>query len=62
VLADLTLSAAQVEEHQITQPSLTIQLVTKAYFNVLAQHLPRDTEKIHGKHYTKLLKMHVYQS
>jgi len=29
--------------------SQTIQLVVKAYFNVLSQHLPRDTEEIHGK-------------
>ena len=62
MLADLTLSTAQVEQHQMTQPSLTIQLVVKAYFNVLSQHLPRDTEEIHGKHYTKLLKTNVYQS
>lgn len=62
MLVDLTFSAAQVEQHQMTQSSLTIQLVVKAYFNVLSQHLPTDTEEIHGKHYTKLLKTHVYQS
>jgi hypothetical protein len=48
MLADLTLSTAQVEQHQVTQPSLTIQLVVKAYFNVLSQHLPRDAKEIHG--------------
>jgi hypothetical protein len=62
VLADFTLSTAQVEEHQTTQPSLTIQLAAKAYFIVLSQHLLRDTDEIHGKHYTKLLKTHVYKS
>lgn len=41
--------------------SLTIQLVVKAYYNVLSQHLPRDTEEIHGKYYTKLLNARVYQ-
>lgn len=59
---ELTLSTAQVEQHQMTEPSLTIQLVVKVYFNILSQHLPRETEKIHGKHYTKLLNMHVYQN
>jgi len=49
VLVDLTFSTAQVEQHQMKQSSLTIQLVVKAYFNVLSQHLPTDTEEIHGK-------------
>jgi len=62
VLADLTLSTAQVEQHQVTQSSLTIRLAVKAYFNVLFQHLHRDAQEIQGKHYTKLIKMHAHQS
>jgi hypothetical protein len=60
LLVYLTLSTALIEEHQMTQPLLTTQIVATAYVNVLLQHLPGDNEETHGKHYTKWLKRNIY--